>query len=448
MHSFDITRRFIRYYQDTGAKVLPGSSLLDPTVPMTFVMSAGLTQIESTVDESEKHAGERYVLLQTCFRHFDLDKVGKSPVHLSLFGMGGAFSFGPTDRRDTLGKIWDFLTVELGLPKEQLGAIYFAGGELEGHEFDKDVATVRAWKEIGLSPSQLLGVGIEDGFWKQGGGSGKSRFRQCGPTTELFFDRGLEWSCGSACQLGCRCGRFVEISNVLFIHSQFDQVTRSFKPLTTPFDETVIGVERVAMVLQEKSSVFEIECLALLIKLVQSFCPAEVSFDSVARAESQRLIVDHIRALAFLVADNAPSPGKGGRAGIMKKLVRTILTHQKVLGITDDEFIPDLVDTTLKLYRDQHSNLQRGREHLLDHFATEGKRFAKTLGKGKRQLDRFVQREGNGSISGQQALDLVKHYGFPLPLLEATLVQEGIKLNRREYWEAHEQWRRAVLETS
>ncbi len=447
MHSFDVGRQFIRYYRDEGFKALPGGSLLDPSVPMTFVMSAGLTQIESTVEQSENHAGERYVLLQTCFRHFDLERIGQSPLHLSLFGMSGAFSFGTTSRDDTIGKIWRFLTGELGFRGEQLVATCFVGGELDGHKFEQDVETVQAWQRIGLRPSQIVGAGIDASFWKQGGGiSGKERIRKCGPTTELFFDRGSGWSCGLACQPGCGCERFVEIANVLFIHSQIDQATQSLSPLATPFDETVIGIERVAMLLQKKSSVFELECMAPLVKLVH-FYQATDTLGSGQGTKSEWVIADHVRALLFLTADGAPPPGKGGRSGIIRKLIRATLTHQKILGIPQGTFISDLVSVILDLYQGQHLNLVRGREPLLACFAAESKRFERTLSAGYRRLDRFVQRGGNGAISGQQALDLVKLRGIPLSLLETELALRGIKLDKQEYWEAYARWEQATART-
>jgi alanyl-tRNA synthetase len=422
--------------------------LLDPSVPMTFVMSAGLAQIESTVEESEDHAGERYVLVQPCFRHFDLEKIGRSPVHLSLFGMGGAFSFGMTSKEDTIRKMWRFLTAELGFDKEQLGVTYFAGGQLDGHKLEEDGETIQAWHKMELCPSQIVGLGTKANLWKQGGGIfGKERFRKCAFTTEVFFDRGSEWRCGPTCRAGCDCGRFIEIVNVLFIHWQFDQVTRTLEPLLTPFDETVIGVERVTMALQEEPSVFDLECLAPLVKLVQSYHQATDSPVSNKRVESERLIADHARALLFLVADGAPPPGKGGRSGIVKKLIRGILTHQKTLGVAEATFITNLVDSALDLYRDQNPDLETGRGRLLGYFEEEADRFERTLTAGFRRLDRIVKHRENGALSGQQALDLVKRRGIPLLLLEAELDQRGINFNKQEYWAAHARWKQAEAGT-
>jgi alanyl-tRNA synthetase len=446
MGSLNVGQRFIRYYRDNGFKILDRGSLLAPSVPMTFVGSAGLIQIESAIEQGEDRAGECYVLLQTCFRHFDLAKVGQSPVHLSLFEMGGAFSFGQERRENDLGKIWNFLTSELGFHQRQIWATYFSGGKLDGHEFEKDVETAQAWRNIGLHPSRIVGLGTKTNFWKQGGGIyGKERFRKCGPTTELFVDRGLPCDRGAACQPDCGCERFIEIANVLFIHSLIDQMTQLLSPLITPFTETVIGVERVTMSLQQKPSVFDIECLAPLVRLIRSCHQTMESSGSNKPARSEQVVADHIRALLFLTADGAPPPGKGGRARIMRMLIREVIACQKILGISDVSFVPNLVNAAFDLYQGQYAGLGEGRERLLTYFASEGRRFEQTLSVGRRRLDRIIQRGGNGSISGEQALNLVKGHGFPFSLLEVTLAQRGIELDKQEYWNAHRQWRRKVV---
>lgn len=440
MRSFDIGQRFLRYYQGDGFKLLPGTSLLDPSVPMTFVMSAGLGQIEALAEQGNQN-GNRYVLLQKCFRHFDLDKIGKSNVHLSLFEMPGAFSFGQDSREETLERIWLFLTEELRFDRRRLWATYFAGGEILGHQLDADEETYQTWQRIGLPSSQIVALGVDDNFWKQGTGiSGGEALRKCGPTTEVFFDRGPEWSCGPNCRPGCGCDRFVEFVNSLFIFIRVDERTQSLVTLDEPFTETVIGNERAAMLLQEKSSVFEIESIAPLVELVQSFYKRKSS-DAVDCVKSERVIGDYIRALVFLTADGAPPPGKGGRHRIMRMLIRGVLTHQKVLGIADPNSVPSLMDATIELYQSDYPEVKEGRTRLLTYLTTEGERFEKTLSTAHRQLDRLIQRGGNGSISGEQALKLVKNHGFRLPLLEVTLAQKGIQFSRQEYEQALARWR-------
>ncbi|MBN2138141.1 MAG: hypothetical protein JW720_10055 [Sedimentisphaerales bacterium] len=440
----DIAGSFVDLYNNAGYQRLAPGSLLDPATPMTYVGSAGLTQIETGIEDSEDHAGERYVLVQPCFRHFDLEKVGHSPVHLSLFEMGGAFTFGRVDRLDTLSKIWEFLVDGIDLPAERLRISWFGGGEVSGRTFAPDVSTYEAWLALGVYPSQMTVLGPRGGFWKQGGGlSGRERFRKCGATTEIFFDLGEENACGPACAPGCRCGRFVELSNILFIHDQLDAHTGTLTPLITPFDEAVIGVERLAMVQQQQSSVFDLDAFAPLITWVQQQ-PASVQGHR-EEITSARVIADHIRALLFLTADGAPPPGKGGRARIMRLLVRGILTHQQVLHIESAEFIPALIETALALFPERWSHLEHAREPLLEYFALETPRFVKTLHRGLRELERRTVRLHDNRIAGEQMLTLVKNYGVPLPLLRAALVRRGLVFDMREYRRAHMQWRRTVV---
>jgi alanyl-tRNA synthetase len=194
------------------------------------------------------------------------------------------------------------------------------------------------------------------------------------------------------------------------------------------------------MSLQGKSSVFELECMAPLIQLVQSYQQATGYIGTNQWLRSAQVIADHIRALLFLIADGAPQPGKGGQARIIRMLIRGIMTHQKILAITQAGFIPSLIETALNLYQNQNPGLKAGYKRLLTYFAREGECFERTLSASYCQLDKLIQNGGNGSISGEQALDLVKRHGLPFALLEVTLAKRGIRLNEGEYWDAHTRW--------
>ncbi len=430
---------FLRYYQRAGYDALPRGSLLDPALPMTFVGSAGLSQIETAVEQGEDRAGERYVLLQTCFRHFDMEQVGASAAHLSLFDMAGAFTFGEIRREPALQHIWRYLTEVIRLDPRPFWATYFHGGTVDGHVFEADNETRDIWERLGLSPAQLVGVGVDAGFWKQGGGlHGRDRFRKCGPTTEVFVDRGAAFGCGETCQPGCRCGRFVELANILFIHAQIDQETLALRPLVTPFAETVIGVERVAMVAQHLPSVFDLPPYAELIATLRCAAP---SFSDSARFETgARIIADHLRALLFLVADGAPSPGKGGRARIMRVLIRGVLTHAKLLAIAPAA-LPPLLDLLCSAHRREFPAVERARSQVLAYIRQEERRFERTLSAGERYLDGLVGNQPEQRISGRQAVECVKRHGIPLPLLEAKIAQKRIAFSPRDYQEAYQFWR-------
>jgi alanyl-tRNA synthetase len=284
---------------------------------------------------------------------------------------------------------------------------------------------------------------MDAGYWVQGDGIAGEYTRKCGASTELFFDRGAGLRCSSACQPGCRCGRFIEIANVLFINSQIDQLTQSLRPLSTPFTETVIGAERVAMSLQEKLSVFDIEDIAPLVRLVKSYGQVTGSPSNLNGTKSEHVIADHIRALLLLAADGAPEPNKKrGRSRIVRTLIRRIRTYQQVLGITEAQFIPDLLNTALNTYTGQHLDLDKGRERAWAYYRMENKRFDRTLSRGFRCFDRLLQQGENGTFGGKQALYLVKRKGFPLPLIKMTLAQRGIKFDELAYWSEYAKWER------
>lgn len=429
MECVEIRRQFVEYYQNFGFQQLQCASLLHPSLPKTFVMSAGRTQIDDKIAAGTYRKGDRYVLLQPCFRHFDLGKIGDSPFHLSLFEMGGAYCFGTPSRLELLERIWHFLTDKLGIPPQKLWTTYFSGDELDGLQVPSDSETVEALEQIGVSPLQMVGLGAEENLLKEGlGDSTEKRWRKIGPMVEFFFDLGEQWRCGAQCRAGCQCGRFIEVSNTLFIYWLFDETTKTITEFQTPFAETVIGIERLATALQEGESVFDIPSNALLISLINSYKPKESSFDLVHKLNSERIIADHIRALVFLVADGAPPPGQGGRQWIIKKLIRGVLTHQKLLEIEQKDFVQKLIETTICNYT-YYPNIKKTKPVLEDYIDKESTRFEKTLVHGNNRLNKIIKNGNIQSIGEQHLMDLVKRYGFPLPLLKISLIKMGIEFN-------------------
>jgi len=430
---------FIGYYQSQGYTAIPGSSLMDPSVPMTFVMSAGLVQVETSASLHGGRTGIRYALIQNCFRYFDMANVGSSATHLSLFQMPGAFTFGSWRKQDSIAQIWQLLTQVYGFPPDALWVSYFAGGQVAGRLFEPDWESQRAWRDAGLPESHIVGLGPEHNFWKQGAGIvGKEHTHKCGPNTEVFFDRGSHLSCGSTCRPSCRCGRFVEFLNTLFITLHIDERADMVEPLDEPFTETVIGAERVAMLAQGVPSVFEIDSICPLIECASASAGAH-SLAPADRVRHERVLADHARALLFLTADGAPPPGRGGRARLMRKLVREMLTSQKLMGITDPAFITSLMQTAVSLCADQQPQLLCAQARVLEYIASEQHRFERTIEAGRRYLDRILNRRRNREVVPQDILEMEKRHGVPLPLLEAMLAQQDVNLNGQAYQQVYDQ---------
>lgn len=443
MRSSEIGQAFVEYYQNKGYTVSPSAPLLDPSIPMTFVMSAGLVQIEMSLDRAGKKMGDKYALLQKCFRHFDVETVGTTGSHLSLFEMPGAFFFSPDSKTSMIQQMWGLLTDHLKIEADNLWVTYFSGGEISGHRFEEDAKAIQAWQEIGLPEERVVGLGVDNNFWMQGPGiEGAVRYRKCGPHTEVFFDRGTQLSCGPNCLPGCQCGRFVELANTLFLITEFDTETAKLHPMSEPFTETVIGTERVAMISQGKESVFEIDCMRPAIAAIQKFRYADGLPDETVAA-SESISADHLRALLFLVADGAPPPGKNGRERIIKILIRRILTRQIVLDIHSPAFLPTVLDAIVNAHN-EWPKLAGVRDTVLAYFGMQSEVFKQTVAKGQYQLESYLGRNGGGTLTGQQIVSLEKRYGLPSVLVEMALREQGLLFDEMAYEDALEEWRRSL----
>jgi alanyl-tRNA synthetase len=439
----EVAKLFLKYFAAGGYEIVTGSSLLDPSVPMSFVMSAGLAQVERSAAQQGGRTGERYALLQNCFRYFDLDTVGESPIHLTLFQMPGAFTFKSIEKQTCMGQIWKILTEEYGFSPKSLWVTYFNGGEVSGHHFEADIETRRAWQETGMPSDRLIGLGPEHNFWKQGSSVvGEREAPKCGPNTEVFFDRGETRACGPTCGPGCRCGRFIEIQNTLLITEHINDDTGLVRPLEEPFIEAVVGTERVAMLSQERESVFDIDSIIPLIKHVRQTMQSPL-LPIVDQTKHERVLVDHLRAFLFLTADGAPPPGRGGRARLMRKLARGMITSQKLLQIEDPGFLASLLDLALDLYADQQPQLPPARQTVLAYLADEQALFENTLQRGEKRLERILKRQDN-NISGEDIVRLEKHHGLPQPLIEVFLTRKQIPFSRQAYQNAYKEWYQSV----
>ena len=396
MECHEIRHRFITYYQQNHFRLLPPTPLLHPSVPMSFVMSAGLGQIETSLANVENRDGNQFVLVQDCFRHFDRESVGGDETHLSLFEMPAAFIFGNNEKEIAINHLWQLATQILGINAEHLWVSYFGGGELEGQHIPKDLLTYHAWRNVGVSDNRLVGLGIKDNYWVQGKGLQNTRMkpRKCGSSTELFYDRGANKACSSACQLGCPCGRFIEFANLLFIAYTLHPQTNVIEPMVDPFVETVIGTERTAMILQGVDSVFDIQSYRSVIKGIERFI-SNWDLSPLLIRTSQNIIVDHLRALYLLIKDGAPPPGKNGRERLIKLLIRSVITRKMLLGITAKNFLSVINQLVAEFLTQDHKMTLAIKNKVCLYFEKEGLKFNKTINQGQRELKlRLKQNQG------------------------------------------------------
>lgn len=421
MNSVDIRRLFTDHFEEMGYQLLPRAPMIDPSIPMSFVMSAGLVQVENSLAKSIKREGNRYVLVQECFRHFDLEKVGTDDTHLSLFEMPGAFIFGPDGKSGTIQRMWTLATSVLGLDKEHIWATYFNGGQVMDDNLPEDVETRNAWKKSGILDNHIVGLGIDKNYWIQGRGiedTGLSK--KCGPNTELFYDRGAQKSCSENCNPGCNCGRFVEFSNSLFICSEIMRDKRSVQRLENPFTETVIGTERIAMIQQGSRSVFEIDSIKPLITVLHQFVCKTIPREKLITHEY--VIADHLRGLYFLIADGAPPPGKDGRARIIKMLIRRVATRLIILGVDPRLILPEVLVCVSQM-APENMREEGIKDQVISFFLSEYERYSRTIKRGELKLMQILKENSGHTLSGLQIVCLEKQWGMP-SLLTAMILQK------------------------
>lgn len=428
MDLVEIRRRFTEHYENMGYQSLPRAPMIDPSIPMSFVMSAGLIQVENSLAKTYRRDGNQYYLIQKCFRHFDLDKVGTDDIHLSLFEMPGAFVFGENNKPNIIHKMWDLATTALEIPKDRIWASYFKGDIILRDSYEEDRITKQTWLKVGMPENHIVGLGKEHNFWIQGTGiNGVGGIRKCGPNTELFYDRGVNFSCSASCQPGCKCGRFVEFSNSLFINSEISKKNDSLYPAIHPFTETVIGSERVAMIRQCTKSVFDTSDLKPIVDAIHQFTSRSIILETIATQE--QVIADHLRSLYFLIADGAPQPGKDGRARIIKTLIRRVITSQILLGINSERFFPSVVQCLSKIEPDASKNTWV-QEKFYSYLSYESRRFLKTIERGLHKLSILIHENGSCELTDAQITYLEKNCGLPMPIITGVLQKKGALVNK------------------
>lgn len=333
-----ISEAFLSLHEQDGFTRLPPSSLLHDSVPMSFVMSAGLIQVENDLEKIVAETGGKFAFTQPCFRHFDMKQVGEDPTRLSLFHMSAAFHIGCSKRETVLPRLWRFLTETLGLEKDRLWVTY-----LDDEEFGRDEASYQCWKTLGVEEGRLVGLDQNHCFWRQRSlGQIASDGKKCGPHTEVFYER-PEVSCPSCESVeraigSCRCGRFVEISNSLFIENYIAD-DGSLIPADTVFAECVVGLERSAMILQGVSTVYQTSRFREWHQHIGKLLHPPLSIE---QKNSLNIAFDHLSAFVKLTNDGAPAPGKGGRKYIMRRLVRDAMNQVQQCGL-DTTFLLEVL---------------------------------------------------------------------------------------------------------
>ncbi len=405
----------------------------DQTILFT---NAGMNQFKDVFCGRETRPYTRAVTAQKCIRaggkHNDLDNVGRTARHLTFFEMLGNFSFGDYFKKDAIRWAWDLLTGSYGLPADRLYATVFR---------DDDEAW-GLWRDaIGLAPERIVRLGEKDNFWSMGDTG------PCGPCSEILYDRGAQHSCGPECGIGsCDCDRFFEIWNLVFM--QFDQAAGGARmPLPKPSIDTGMGLERLCMVLQGVDSVYETDLLSALIDKVAALSGRP--YDRGKDGLPHRVIADHIRSLAFALADGA-FPANDGRGYVLRRILRRAARYGRMLGFHEPVLFR-LIDTVAELMGDAYGELPPRRAAIADVIRNEEERFGVTLDQGLARFaaitaelkaaqppKRRIEATGNitlpsPQVSGSAVFLLHDTYGFPPDLTARMAEEEGFTVDQAEY---------------
>lgn len=418
MRSTEIRHRFIQYFEGNGHHRVPSSPLVPAGDPTLLFTNSGMVQFKDVFMGKETRPYRRAVSVQKCMRaggkHNDLEQVGKTARHQTFFEMLGNFSFGDYFKADAIRMAWDFLTRELNLKREVLWVTV--------HDTDDEAAHL--WEVIaGVSSDRIVRLG-DDNFWAMGDTG------PCGPSSEIFVDRGPAYACGPDCGLGrCDCDRLQEIWNLVFM--QYNRGSDgSLTPLPTPSIDTGMGLERLAAYLQGVDNNFDTDLIRPLIDRV-----AEISkhpYHPGRQGLPHRVIADHIRSVTFLLAEGV-SFSNSDRGYVMRRILRRAVRYGLVLGF-EDAFLYKLVPVVGAVMGEAYPEVVRGAHIIQEHIRDEEERFRMTLKSGMKVLDEKLSDLVPGdTLDGASAFLLADTYGFPLDLTVDAALERGIQVDHEEF---------------
>ncbi|WP_066504962.1 alanine--tRNA ligase [Abyssisolibacter fermentans] len=412
-----VRKEFLDFFKEKDHYIADSYSLVPKNDKSLLLINAGMAPLKAYFLGTAQPPKKRMATCQKCIRTGDIDNVGKTDRHGTFFEMLGNFSFGDYFKKEIIKWAWEFMTQRIEIPEELLWVTVF-------HEDDE---AFDIWKnEVGISPDRIVRLGKEDNFWEHGLGP-------CGPCSEIYIDRGEKYSCGDPnCKPGCDCDRFVEVWNLVF--SQFDKdEDGNYNPLPNPNIDTGMGLERMVCVLNDASNIFEIEPISSIIKNVENISGKKYG-ENKAEDVSIRVIIDHLRAMTFLVSDGV-IPSNEGRGYVLRRLIRRAARHGKLLGI-EGEFLYKLSEIIIDNWGEYYPNLVDKKVQIKKVIQVEEQKFQETIDQGMNILKEFLQdmsKKGDKVLEGVKAFKLYDTYGFPLDLTKEILDEKGYTVDEEGF---------------
>ena len=413
----ELREKYLHYFEGKGHLRLGSFPLVPKDDPSLLLINSGMAPMKKWFLGQEEPPRHRVTTCQKCIRTPDIERVGITARHGCFFEMLGNFSFQDYFKKEVIPWAWEFLTKELEIPADRL---YISVYQDDDEAYD-------IWtKSVGIPEDHMVRLGKEDNFWEHGSGP-------CGPCSEIYFDRGLKYGCGKpTCGVGCDCDRFMEIWNLVF--SQYDSDGKgTYALLPKPNIDTGMGLERLAVVMQDVDNLFEVDTVAAVLHHVERISGKQYGANEKDDI-SIRVITDHIRATVFMASDGI-LPSNEGRGYVMRRLLRRAARHGRMLGI-DHPFLTDLVDTVIISSEVGYPELREHESYIKKVIGTEEERFYKTIDSGMNILNGMIQHlhETHKKIlSGLDAFKLNDTFGFPLDLTKEIAAEAGLGIDEAAF---------------
>ena len=413
----ELREKYLHYFEGKGHLRLGSFPLVPKDDPSLLLINSGMAPMKKWFLGQEEPPRHRVTTCQKCIRTPDIERVGITARHGCFFEMLGNFSFQDYFKKEVIPWAWEFLTKELEIPADRL---YISVYQDDDEAYD-------IWtKSVGIPEDHMVRLGKEDNFWEHGSGP-------CGPCSEIYFDRGLKYGCGKpTCGVGCDCDRFMEIWNLVF--SQYDSDGKgTYALLPKPNIDTGMGLERLAVVMQDVDNLFEVDTVAAVLHHVERISGKQYGANEKDDI-SIRVITDHIRATVFMASDGI-LPSNEGRGYVMRRLLRRAARHGRMLGI-DHPFLTDLVDTVIISSEVGYPELREHESYIKKVIGTEEERFYKTIDSGMNILNGMIQHlhETHKKIlSGLDVFKLNETFGFPLDLTKEIAAEAGLGIDEAAF---------------
>ena len=416
----ELRKMFLTFFESKEHLAMKSFSLVPHNDKSLLLINSGMAPLKPYFTGQEIPPRKRVTTCQKCIRTGDIENVGKTARHGTFFEMLGNFSFGDYFKKESIAWTWEFLTEVVGLDPDRLYPSVYV---------DDDEAWEIWNKQIGIPEERIFRFGKEDNFWEHGSGP-------CGPCSEVYYDRGEKYGCGKPdCTVGCECDRYMEIWNNVF--TQFDNDGQGhYTELEQKNIDTGMGLERLACIVQDVDSMFDIDTIRALREHVCRLAGKEYEKDY-ATDVSIRVITDHIRSVTFMISDGI-MPSNSGRGYVLRRLLRRACRHGRLLGI-QGEFLVELAQTVIDGSKDGYPELDEKKDFIFKVITKEEEQFNKTIDQGLSILEGLqAQMEASGStvLSGEEAFRLYDTYGFPVDLTREILEEKGFSIDEEGFEKA------------